>query len=250
MPTKIHKALIAENSRVSHDIFRLRLNIKDKINPLPGQFYMVGVSHTKDPLLKRPLSLYNHDDGTIEFIYRIRGRGTELLSRFKAGDYLEILGPCGRGYPVPSQKESIIICAGGLGAASLNILIKSLVSSGHDLTVLYGVKTASDIFPLEYQSILYVSEDGSTGEKGMITDALKKIISQRSFHRYYACGPLAMLRNIKSIMSEKGIEGYMSLEERMACGFGACLGCAVMTRNGYKRVCSDGPVFSSGEVLL
>ncbi len=259
-PSVVFRAEIVENLRVTAEIFKLSLRPLEQFSkPSAGQFFMLQIGEANDPLLRRPFSIYDLLEDRLVFLYRIRGRGTALLSEKKSGQIISVAGPFGRSYPEPEGRE-VLVVAGGLGIASVNYLIKNLLniggpcnSKGYSVRLLLGARTAqeiilpSDIRPLLSQ-IMIATDDGSEGIKGTVVDLLQGVnLTERPV--IYACGPKAVLMAVDSIAIREGLSAYLSVEERMACGMGACLGCVVMTGDGYKRVCKEGPIFRQGELL-
>jgi dihydroorotate dehydrogenase electron transfer subunit len=225
------------------------------INPEPGQFYMIEVGNSYDPLLKRPFSYFRKTSESIQFLYTIRGKGTSLMKDFKQGQVINIIGPLGIGYPKPEESLTPLLVAGGMGIASIFPLIEVLAKKSY---VIYGAKSRDELLMMNElkrltDKLILSTDDGSFGGRGTVIDVLNDFLTSHfsllTSHLFYACGPKPMLRAISKIAFEKGIKGYASLEENMACGFGACLGCAVRTMNGYKRVCKEGPVFPMDEIV-
>jgi len=232
----------------------------------PGQFLQIKVKDGDRPLLRRPFSIHriasSHPRAKgydlIEVLYEVLGEGTQILSRKKPGENLDIIGPLGCGFdyrlPVTSYKMPVLI-AGGMGAAPLFFLAEQL--KRHSALVLIGARTESDILcEKEFKrlgcEVKIATDNGSKGHKGKVTDLLKKILrdTKYSIHRpMYACGPHPMLKEISRISSAHKIPAQVSLEEHMACGIGGCFGCAVNTKDGFKRVCKEGPVFNSEEIV-
>ena len=221
--------------------------------PEPGQFYMLQTGHTYDPLLKRPFSIFNSKDNTLKFLYRIRGKGTLSLSRLKDGDSIGIIGPIGNGYPPPDG--DFIAVAGGVGIASLFPLLERYPDRAY---LFYGTRSRDELVMLDEsravsKEVFIATNDGSEGQKGLITDLLKGFLdtSRITHHalRIYACGPAPMMRALSGVIEGRAIRCFASLEEHMACGVGACLGCMVKTVSGQKRVCKEGPVFDIGEIV-
>ena len=224
-------------------------------SPSPGQFYMLEVNKGTDPLLKRAFSLFRKTPRDLQILYRVCGRGTELLKNMKEGTTLDMLGPLGNAYPLPDEGAVPLIVAGGIGVASLYSLAECLAGRTY---LFYGSRTKGDL--LMHREITRLAretfistDDGSEGVKGTIADRLKEFLACHApdAPRYviYACGPYALLETVAKIASSARIPSYVAMEERMACGIGACLGCVINTREGYKRVCKEGPVFRSTEVL-
>ncbi len=222
--------------------------------PLPGQFYMLEVSKGLDPLLKRAFSLFRRTRDGFEILYRIKGKGTSILKDLKEGTVLKVLGPLGNGYPLPSDSESPVVIAGGIGIASVFSLVEKLAKKAF---VFYGARAEQELFMTDalqsfYKELIVCTDDGSCGVRGTVVDVLSDFIRKRdALHQpvIYACGPNVMLREIAKTAAANSIKAYVSLEEHMACGIGACLGCVVKTRSGYQRVCKEGPVFDASEIL-
>ena len=250
------RAIIRENRPVhaSHNL--LSLTVPEAVSsPSPGQFYMIEVNKGTDPLLKRAFSLFRRTPEDLQILYRVRGRGTEILKRMKEGTVLDMLGPLGNSYPMPGDHTIPLIVAGGIGIASVYSLVERL--AGRAL-LFYGCRTGEDLLMLREagqlaRETLISTDDGSEGARGTAADLLQEYLSRRPADepRYviYACGPRPLLEAVAKISSSRRIPSYVAMEEHMACGIGACLGCVVNTREGYKRVCKEGPVFRSTEIL-
>ena len=237
----------------THNILSLA-NLDATTEPLPGQFYMLEVSKGLDPLLKRAFSLFRRTPGGFQILYRIKGKGTSILKDLKEGAMLNVLGPLGNGYPLPSDQESPLVIAGGIGIASVFSLVEKLSKKAF---VFYGARAERELFMTDalesfYRELVVCTDDGSCGVRGTVVDVLSDFIKKRdALHRpvIYACGPNVMLREIAKAAAANGIKAYVSLEEHMACGIGACLGCVVKTKSGYQRVCKEGPVFDAREIV-
>ncbi|NPB06614.1 MAG: dihydroorotate dehydrogenase electron transfer subunit [Aquificae bacterium] len=213
----------------------------------PGQFLMLKPSPTFDPLGRRAFAFADLTESRAVVFYEVRGRGTKLLTRVKEGERLSVLLPLGKRV-FPLEGERHLLLGGGIGLAGLTLLAKELFKRGKELLVAYGARSKEELALLSFLERLGVpfevyTEDGSYGKRGLVTEALKRFKGWT----VHACGPKGMLRAVKE--ATKG-EAYLSLEERMACGYGVCLGCAVKTAGGYGRVCYEGPVFKAGEVEL
>ncbi len=217
----------------------------------PGQFVMLYLPSQYGPMLPRPFSIFavERDKGSITLLFETRGRGTALAAGLDAGQDLKLLGPLGSYFPEP--QPGALLLAGGLGIAPLAFLAKSTTVP---ITLVYAVQKADHLAcqPEDLSrpglKLLLATEDGSAGFKGSAINLLSNQLEQAS--ALYSCGPRKMLSKAASAAAKAGVQCFISLEERMACGVGACLGCAVKTGQGYKRVCSDGPVFQAGEVIL
>lgn len=266
MDSKIFTSLIRAHEEVSRDYFLLSLELPPSLNPRPGQFFMVKVTEETDPLLRRPLTLHcliNKD--IFQLLYKVRRKGTRLLSKRKAGEELSLLGPLGNGFKVSDSISEAILVGGGIGVASLLPLAEELRRLNKKIRLFLGGKTKNDILcEEEFKGLgveLFIStEDSSYGEKGLITELLEDYLKSSRFtvhnSRIYACGPRQMLKEVSELSWIYSIPCYVSLEERMACGVGACLGCAVKIKvpssqfpvPSYKMVCKDGPVFRAEEI--
>ncbi len=236
---KVIEARVASNVRIAAGVFLLKL--EGEHSAAPGQFYMMR-AWARDPLLSRPLSVFDLDEDGISFLYGVRGRGTEILSRLSPGDAVGLTGPLGNGWP--QRAGRIALVGGGLGIAPLYYAAKIL----RNADVYLGFADAPflvDEFARVAARMLVSSETGTGGTEGLITD----IFRPDGYDACYACGPRPMLAALDRICRRAGVPLYVSLEERMACGVGACLGCAVRTVHGYARVCRDGPVFPASEVI-
>jgi len=223
---------------------------------LPGQFVNIRVSDTLEPLLRRPISIHGVKAPKIKIIYEVLGKGTQILANRKPGEFLDILGPLGNGFnysrPAKSTPAKNILIAGGMGVAPLVFLAEKL-KLGKPL-VLIGARTRQQILCLQEFKALgctvkLATDDGSLGFKGRVTDLLSLLLEQTKPLGLFSCGPHPMLKTVAQIAREHKIPTQLSLEEHMACGIGACLGCVVSTKAGYKSVCKDGPVFSSEELI-
>ena len=259
----IERAQVISNSQVSSDLFEMELKAP-QIVPLckPGQFIHLRVSSQYDPLLRRPLSLYDVDrqQNTITLLYKVVGKGTEILSRTKSGEYLDIMGPLGRAFSWPQPGQSALLVGGGVGIAPLLFLTRELLEQGYKVKVLYGAQSSQDLAALNRfrrlgAEVWPATMDGQTGYPGLVTDLLKEQLSIQKTGDWfiYTCGPEPMMAQVAAYAHEYGLKGEVSLEENMACGVGACLGCARQLKSSdksYVKVCKDGPVFALQEVEL
>ncbi|MBC7330560.1 dihydroorotate dehydrogenase electron transfer subunit [bacterium] len=246
----VHLADVLEKRFLKEDIFLIRLFAPDIArNCQPGQFLNLRCSQLYDPLLRRPISIFDadKDKGEISLLIKIVGKGTNLLSRIEEGDKLDVLGPLGNSFPKDDFRNPLLV-AGGIGIAPLYFLAKNLIHP----TFIWGAKSEREFFLLDElrksSRLFLFTEDGSFGEKGLATDKLSSL--SRGHDVIFACGPVPMLKEVVRIAKEIYIPSFISLEERMACGFGACLGCAVRTKRGYKILCKDGPILPGEEVVF
>lgn len=249
-------AKILTNHKIASDRFKIELSLKGEFSlPEPGQFALLKFLGGYDPLLGRPLSFFDFDCQHMiaSFVYRIAGRGTALLAAKRKGETLLVFGPLGRPFHVPPDASRLVFVAGGIGAAALNMMARQY-SRQTKLDYYLGAKTQQEIVGLRELEELglrvrLTTEDGSQGTRGLITDILIRDLSQLdpSGTCIFACGPRPMLEQLGLILKGRPFSCQVSLEERMACGIGACLCCALATKDdggkGYVRVCCEGPVF-------
>jgi dihydroorotate dehydrogenase electron transfer subunit len=228
-----------------------------------GQFVEIKLSDDLQPLLRRPFSIHNASESGIEILYEVVGRGSEIFSQKKPGEFLDIIGPLGEGfdYSLPKCRdiEVSVLVAGGIGVAPLVFLAKKLetLRTKLETIVLIGARTKGEILCVEEFkkagcSVKISTDDGSAGTKGRVTNLLENVL--RKTHdpdctMVFACGPKPMLKGVATISKKFEIPAQLSLESHMACGIGACLGCVVDTIDGYKRVCKEGPVFNAEEIV-
>ena len=234
---------IIENAQIAPQVFLLDLAGDTSMVKAPGQFCQIQLPGF---YLRRPISLCDWDENGMTLIYKAVGQGTQALSRMETGDVLDILNGLGNGYDLTGCGENPLVIGGGVGIPPLYALTKALVERGARPTVILGFNKAEEIFLLDsFEDLgvetLLATADGSAGQKGFVTDVMPQD------DRYvFTCGPLPML---KAVYKKSACpSGQYSLEERMACGFGACMGCSIETRFGLKRVCKDGPVFRKEEL--
>lgn len=249
---------ITKHYQVNKEYYLLEFNASELAKiAQPGQFLHVKCSSTTDPLLRRPISIHNvnRQQGTVRLLYKVAGRGTELLSTKQSGEYLDVMGPLGNGFNL-TNKERVLVVAGGIGAAPLLFLVQELVSRGIAPDVFIGSRSANDLLAVADIEKLGVAvktatDDGSAGYKGVVTELLTNQLD--NVDMIYTCGPAPMMKAVAMLAKEYNIPAEVSLEERMGCGVGACLACTckIKVDNGstYKRVCADGPVFNAEEVV-
>ncbi len=236
---------IIENARIAPNVYLLDLAGDTSMLTAPGQFCQVQLPGF---YLRRPISICDWDENGMTLIYKVIGQGTEALSQMESGAVLDILNGLGNGYDVTACDDHPLVIGGGVGTPPLYGLTKALLRAGKEPQVILGFNTYEEIFLLdEFEDldvpVTVTTVDGSFGVKGFVTDAMEPAAPRYIF----ACGPLPML---KAVYKKSGCPtGQYSLEERMACGFGACMGCSIQTANGPKRVCKGGPVFRKEELL-
>ena len=211
----------------------------------PGQFVNIAIEGC---YLRRPISVCDYDGQSITLIYKVVGRGTEIMSRMQAGEKLDVLTGLGNGFSLSAATERPLLVGGGVGVPPLYNLARKLKAAGKRVQVVLGFNRADEIFYADEFEALGVevhiaTVDGSVGVKGFMTDAMKAL----EFDYIYTCGPLPML---KAIYNASGCDGEFSFEERMGCGFGACMGCSCQTTKGSKRICKEGPVLKRDEIIF
>jgi dihydroorotate dehydrogenase electron transfer subunit len=259
------KAGLLSNKRIRDKYWHAVLQAPDiAARASAGQFLSVLLSETKyEPLLRRPFSIHKVSRLRVEILYEVVGKGTQVFSRKKPGEQLDIIGPLGKGFDLTASErkgiEVSILVAGGIGIAPLLFLAKRLESmkSKPETIVLIGARTKNQVLCLdEFKrsgcSVRVSTDDGTQGERGRVTNLLENVL--RKVHdpkrtTIYACGPKPMLKGTQTIANKYNIPAQLSLESHMACGIGACLGCVVDTIDGFKRVCKEGPVFQSNQII-
>lgn len=243
---------VIERRMVTADCCRLIINAPEIAGTaLPGQFVMIYMNDKTRHMLPRPFSIYSADreKGELVILFQVKGCGTKLLAASEIGQVWRLLGPLGTAFPKLAPHSLLV--AGGMGIAPLAFLS---LSTDTPCTLIYGTRTAKQLAcsPAEFErtdlKLILSTDDGSRGEKGTVVDLFRHLLPAATF--IYACGPVPMLAAVTSLSNQAGKKAWISLEEHMGCGIGACLGCVVNTVNGYRRVCRDGPVFSAEEVLF
>lgn len=269
MPKDIYIGEVTRNEEIRQDYVLMNVTLPVEFDePMPGQFVMIRIAGLQDPFLSRPISIYSFARGKskskMELLYRVVGKGTQILSGLIKGSQVEISGPLGGSYTIDPTKKNIVFIAGGIGIAPLSLLAQYLCKTiCHDqdaMTFYLGAQTADAVVGLEQlrkycYKINICTDDGSLGEKLLVTKAFQRDINQYdpADTVIYACGPKPMLRSLATQLNQEYF-CQVSLEERMACGVGACVGCAVAIKDGrgektYQRVCADGPVFELRNVI-
>ena len=233
---------IKTNEQIAKNVYRMQL-CGDTAGILPGQFVNIRV---QGQFLRRPISVCNIADGILTIIYKVVGVGTEAMSHLPVGTQLDVLTVLGNGYDLSKAGDKPLLVGGGVGVPPMYMLARQLREMGKDVRVILGFNTKEEVFyEEEFRAlgcdVTVTTVDGSHGVKGFVTNALD---GKQSY--YYTCGPLPM---IKALIQAAGTHGEVSMEERMGCGFGACMGCTIQTTQGPKRVCKEGPVFSA-EILV
>ncbi len=237
--------IIKKNAPLTTDVYELVLAGDTSACKAPGQFIDVKLP---ERFLRRPISVCDWDGESITVLYKLLGGGTELLSALPVGTALDVLTGLGNGYDLSVSGDRPLLVGGGVGIPPLYRLAKELISRGRRPAVLLGFNRKEDMFYVNRfeglgAKVTVTTADGSFGIPGFVTDGLSAV---GTYTYAYACGPTAMLRALDGAVTTSA---QYSFEERMGCGFGACVGCTCRTKNGYKRVCKDGPVFRREEVL-
>ena len=235
---------ITENIPLTESVMRMRLEGDTSAVSGAGQFVNIKLDGL---YLRRPISVYDCDDKAVTIIYKVVGKGTEQMKSMSVGKTLDVLTGLGNGYDLSVAGDKPLLIGGGVGVPPMYLLAKKLVAMGKDVSVILGFNTKCEVFCEENFkalgcSVTVTTVDGSYGEKGFVTDAMKGM----NYSYFYTCGPEPML---KAIYNTSVTSGQFSFEERMGCGFGACMGCSCKTLYGNKRICKDGPVLVKEEII-
>ena len=233
---------IIENHPLTKDVMRMVLSGDTSAITAPGQFVNILL---EGKFLRRPISVCDYNENTLTIIYKVVGKGTAQMQGMVPGKKLDILTGLGNGYDLTCAGDSPLLIGGGVGVPPMYNLAKKLIDMGKEVSVILGFNTKSEIFYEEEFKALgctvtVTTVDGSYGVKGFVTNALPE-----TYTHFYTCGPEPML---KAVYKATATSGQMSFEERMGCGFGACMGCSCKTLTGYKRICKDGPVMRKEEI--
>lgn len=234
---------IKENVKLTDNVFKMTLDGDVSDITACGQFINIKLDGF---YLRRPISVCDKNETGVTIIYKVVGRGTEYMSKLSCGDKLDVLTGLGNGYDLSLSGDKPLLLGGGVGVPPLYMLAKELIKQGKNVSVILGFNTKSEVFyENEFRSlgcdVTVTTVDGSYGIKGLVTDAYPE-----EYTYFYSCGPEPML---KAVHRTSESSGQMSFEERMGCGFGACMGCSCKTLTGYKRICKDGPVMKKEEIL-
>lgn len=237
---------VLSNEPLTRDVYRMVLEGDTQWITRPGQFVNIELDGF---YLRRPISISDWSDKTITIIYKVVGRGTQVMSQMGVGVKLDVLTGLGNGFNPEVECQKPLLVGGGVGVPPLFRLTKELLARGRKVSVVLGFNKADEVFYAEEFKTLgadvYVSTaDGSMGVKGFVTDAIRE--AAIDFDYFYSCGPLPMLKALCGCCDQ---DGELSFEERMGCGFGACMGCSCKTLTGNKRICKDGPVMKRGEII-
>lgn len=252
-------AKLVNVEQLKKDIFKFSIEAKEIADiAKPGQFLEIRVTDQVEPFLRRPISIYNIDkeNGVLEFIFQIKGKGTEILAKKQIGDLIDIVGPLGYGTFEYSKYQNLAVIGGGIGVFPLYELAKQAIKDKKNVTTYLGFRNKECVmlekeFERVSNELCLATDDGSYGKNGFAINFLKEDIEKRKIDSIYACGPLPMLRAVKKLSIEKNIPCQVSLEEKMGCGIGVCVGCSVKVASSsydnpeYVGVCKAGPVFDA-----
>ena len=235
---------IIENKPLTELVWKMVLEGDTSAITNCGQFVDLRLP---EKYLRRPISVCDYDETTLTLIYKIVGEGTAIMAKLPTGTQLDVLTGLGNGYDTSLSGDAPVLVGGGVGVPPMFNLARKLVAEGKHPQVVLGFNTAEEIFlAKEFEalglSVYIATADGSVGTKGFVTDVIKNL----NYTYFYSCGPMPMFKAMEQVMTTSG---QYSFEERMGCGFGACMGCTIQTAKGYKRVCKDGPVFFREEVF-
>ena len=236
---------ILSNEALTRDVYRMVLSGDTSAITAPGQFVEIALP---GKFLRRPISVCDWAENSLTLIYKVVGHGTEQMAALPAGTRLDVLTGLGNGYDLTRSGDNPVLVGGGVGVPPLYALCKALLLQGKKPSVVLGFNKESEIFLKQEFEALGIpthiaTADGSCGTKGFVTDVLKNL----HYSYFYSCGPMPMFRAMEQVVKTSG---QYSFEERMGCGFGACMGCSIQTKSGAKRVCKDGPVFLREEVFF
>lgn len=263
MPKQVFAKLV-KKEKLLDGLYKFSLETKEIVDIVkPGNFIEIRINENLDPFLRRPISIYNieKEKGIIEIIFQVKGKGTELLSKKQEGDFIDIIGPLGNGVFKFEKHKNIAVIGGGIGIFPLYELTKEAKELNLNIDTYIGFRN-KELVVLEKEfkntsnNLTITTDDGSYKNKGFAIDYLKENLKTKKVDCIYTCGPLPMIKAVKALAEENNIECQISLEEKMGCGLGACLGCAVKTAESskedpqYVHVCKDGPVFESKSVEI
>lgn len=257
-------AKLVKKEQLKPDIFKFSVEAPNIVKASkPGNFIEIRVTDQVEPFLRRPISIYNMDreNGILEFIFQVKGKGTKILAKREVGDNIDIIGPLGYGTFKYENYKNLAIIGGGIGVFPLYELAKCAKKDGKQVSTYLGFRS-KDFVVLEEEfkqvsdNFVLTTDDGSYSQKGFAIQFLEKDIDAGKVDAIFACGPLPMLKAVQKLADEKDVPCQISLEEKMACGLGVCLGCAVKTTKSskeapeYLHVCKAGPVFNSKDVEI
>ncbi|WP_017471825.1 dihydroorotate dehydrogenase electron transfer subunit [Amphibacillus jilinensis] len=254
---KVCEAVIDDIKQIARDTMQVHLKVEANILQTikPGQFVHIQVNNGTEHMLRRPISVANIDQERqlLTIVFKVFGQGTAKLAAYEAEQSINLLIPCGQGYPIEElQIKKALLIGGGIGVPPLYYLARQLAKKNIEIISVLGFQTQADVFYQQdfeaFGQCFVTTMDGSYGYKGVVTDVIKQ--EHLLFDYYFSCGPTAMLRAVQTELTN--YPGYISLEERMGCGIGACYACVVPSKDQatYKKICQDGPVFRANEVSI
>lgn len=253
---EVERVRVISNDRLAPGVGSIVLHApRCAAHIMPGQFVHLRVGTGTDTILRRPFSVHRVVSERIEILYQILGAGTLKLAEKVPGDEsMDIVGPLGHGWEIPDGASHALVVTGGLGAAPMGMLVEALADRGVAAVVAMGAPSEERLVAREHfgrhaRRIEVSTDDGSAGERGLVTALSARLLAEESFDVVYVCGPEAMQRIVAEQARSHGVECQVSLERLMACGFGVCLSCVVATRSGQRRACVDGPVFPATELV-
>lgn len=243
---------IEKAAQIADDHYKLIFECP--VKPEPGQFISVKTGMETEPLLRRPFSIFDYKDGKIEIVIKLAGKATSILCENAYWKETNATGPFGKGFTLTSDSKVLLI-GGGVGNAPLHYLAKELKVLNNDISYIYGSQTAAKIycgndFKTCSDQSYFMTDDGTSGEKGFVTDKTAEIIKSENFDRIYICGPDPMMKALSAMLADYKAETEISLENYFGCGIGICSGCTIKTPTGNKRACVDGPVFNIKDIIL
>lgn len=251
----LENGVIVENKNMGDNYYLMKVKVvKSAAVAKAGQFYMLkcrdGIR-----ILGRPISLHYTDseNNILEFYYEVVGKGTKEFTNYKAGEEIRLQGPLGNGFDTGIEGKKVLVVGGGMGMAPLKYLVESIknknqvkfIAAGRDA----GAVRIADNYYLPKEDIFFATDDGTQGLKGNAVDAMNAVLSEEKYDTVYTCGPHKMMEAVAGVAFEHGMRCQVSLEEKMACGVKACVGCSIKTKEGMKRVCADGPVFEADIIV-
>lgn len=250
----LEDAQIITNTRLVDDFYVLTVKSpKIAAAAKPGQFLNILVSDSTDPLLRRPISIYDADvkEGTIKFLYFLKGKGTNILRDKIAEETISVSGPHGNGFVVSEESKNILLVGGGFGVAPLSFLAKE--NKDKNIFTVIGGRTKNlifceDDFDKHGAKVCVTTDDGSHGVQGLVTVEVERLLRKNKIDEIFSVGPKPMMKAVAEIAKKKDIPCFVSMEERMACGIGNCKGCVCKTKTGYQTVCTDGPIFNAKDL--
>lgn len=246
------KVPLKENIYLGKDYFTSWFHAPEISNSIqPGQFVMMESGQ----YLLRPFSVYELNGDAIGFLYKVIGGGTSFLSKLRIGDLISLNGPLGKPFIFPKDKKKpILIVAGGIGIATFPVVARMAHEKGYKVKTLYGARSSNDLVVAEelqkYGELISITDDGSSGRKGFVTELLKEELTKNKDWEVLVCGPTPMLKSVIKVCNDFNIVAQTSFEEKMACGFGICMSCVIRSKGKYIRTCVEGPVMMSNEVDL